>query len=56
MSALLDTPRFVTGKTPEELNKALFKVSVDQGGRVQIISIYFDTSKKQHVAWYNNLR
>lgn len=52
MSASLQVPLSVVSKTREGLTREIAKVQVKEGGKVSIVAIYYDTSKKEHVAWY----
>ncbi len=48
----LSVPLAVAAKTREGLSKAILKIQAQQGGRVNIITIYYDTEAGEHVAWY----
>lgn len=54
MSASLHIPLAVIAKTPQELSKAILKVQAELGGKVSIVSIYWDGTN--HVCWYLPLR
>lgn len=50
MSQSLKIPVHLSAKTPQELSKKILMLQAQQGGRVQIISIYF--ANGEHIAWY----
>lgn len=52
MSASSIVPIPVSGKSKEELARKIAKLQGVLGGKVKIISIYFDTATKEHVCWY----
>lgn len=56
MSASLHVPLSVSAKTREELVLELLKIQAQEGGVVPIVSIYFDTDKKEHVLWYKPIK
>lgn len=56
MSVSLHVPLSISAKTREGLSLALLRVQGSEGGRVQVISIYYDQDKKEHVLWYYPLK
>lgn len=56
MSASLHVPISITAKTREELTIALLRVQGQEGGKVTVVTIYYDTDKKEHVLWYYPLK
>lgn len=56
MSASLHIPKAITADTPAALSAQLIRIQADEGGRVAVISIYFDTKSGQHVLWYYPIR
>jgi hypothetical protein len=56
MSASLYVPISVAAKTREELTKTLLRIQAQAGGKVSVISIYYDPDKKEHICWYYPLR
>lgn len=45
-------PFSLSSKTREGLSRELLKVQIKSLSKVKIISIYFDSEKKEHVLWY----
>lgn len=52
----LQVPVAISAKTKEELTRKMLDVQAKAGGKVSVVSIYFDTAKKEHVLWYLPLR
>jgi len=49
-------PLSVAAKTRADLSQALLQIQIQQGGKVSIITIYYDDLKREHVCWYYPLR
>lgn len=56
MSASLHIPVPIRAPSPEELSKKILKVQIQQGGRVQILSIAQDLKTKDWVCFYYPIR
>lgn len=56
MSASLYVPISVAAPTREALTKLMLAVQSREGGKVSVITIYFDSVKNEHVCWYYPLR
>lgn len=56
MSNSLIVPNHIAAKTRDELRRKLLEVNMLEGGKVNVISIYFDTAAKEHVCWYMPLK
>lgn len=56
MSASLHVPLSISAKTREELTRGLLLVQNKEGGKVTVVSIYYDPDKKEHVLWYYPLK
>lgn len=56
MSASLHVPLSISAKTREGLTLALLRVQGQEGGKVTVVSIYYDAEKGEHVLWYYPLK
>jgi len=54
MSVSLNVPKFLSHKDKAQLILLLLKVQMKVGARVELVSIYFDSDKKEHVLWYRD--
>lgn len=47
-------PNFVSSESEEGLIKEMAQVSIRRGGTVNFFSVYYNTAKRTHVAWYHD--
>lgn len=52
MMPSLQVPISIAAKTRQELSKKMLQVQAQEGGKVAIVAIYFDSEAKEHVCWY----
>lgn len=56
MTAALHSPKSISAKTREALEKLMLDIQLTEGGKVAWVAIYFDTKLEEHIAWYLPLR